>query len=187
MSRRQQNLEIYKIGFAKHVLKAAEPLYLQDDFHLSAILYLCWLQVLVSTVLSVSEEVSSSRSQVSHWCYLNMKIIRTQLETLYAFFLFFISSWIPIRLKTFSAGWKMQRTTGMLLQTIMLRGDRFEHNIECHYFACRPFERGISELSAATGRSDQCRMSQTDQQVFPYTHTLKQEFTLRNGTMDVVL
>ena len=73
----------------------------------------------------------------------------------------------------------MLKATGMWLQTL-LQGDRWEGKLACldlssilrkielRWIDPRPpaFQRGISELSAVTGRSEQCRMSQTDQQVF---------------------
>ena len=63
----------------------------------------------------------------------------------------------------------------------------FESFVESDHFPIRPFERGISELSAATGRSEQCRMSQTDQQVFPYFEVISKGFpynsTLKQFTL----
>ena len=73
---------------------------------------------------------------------------------------------IPKRLKTFSADWKTQRVTGTWF-SMELKGEKkcFRLEVDTN-LKSRPapaFERGISEFS--TGPSEQCRMSQTDQQV----------------------
>ena len=135
------------------------------------------LQVLVSTVLSVSEEVSSSRNQVKSLSNYHKKWKLTGSESIDL--LFFTNNDLNQvedllrRLENAESDWNVVADSAPRWQmggkAGMFRSQfNFEKNLNWVELTRRPpaFQRGISELSAVTGRSEQCRMSQTDQQVF---------------------
>ena len=131
------------------------------------------LQVLVSTVLSVSEEVSSSRNQVGLNHHNKLKLTYSESIDL----LFFTNNDpnqvedLLRRLENAESDWNVVADSAPRWQ---MGGKAGMFKSQFHFektdlkLTRRPpaFQRGISELSAVTGRSEQCRMSQTDQQVF---------------------
>ena len=122
MSRRQQNLEIYKVfslalGFSNHTNRTLRSSLYYSHWY-SRLLDLCKCRFLYQ-----QSSLSAKRCLLREVRYL-VDVRATQRNQNWIKFSSCFSPLPPIRLKTFSAGWKMLRMTGMLLW-IILQGERF--------------------------------------------------------------